>query len=316
MARRSRTAGVPRASLACLDTNCANEPVPPQRSRSAATVAGSATTSLARSGSRCAIRFCQNTGGRRGLTCDSTSDQRTRRSPPRSRGSQATRAAVTTVSGGVVASDRASPGLSRGSTADGRRSPSPSHRVTSARSTWLAGPASRISAASPSPGPSPAADCAGRGPPMLGSFPHPTSCTHILAHPGDRGHPWLGKGFPGNTFRIFTYGDVPLIMGGSRIAAAAVARGRWPMAMPSTDADELAKFGYKQELDRSLGCFLVRPPGSATRMAGITSQASTKTRSNKLYLPAQILPTTATTPSMLFLCSFGTGTVWTRGRDT
>ena len=30
------------------------------------------------------------------------------------------------------------------------------------------------------------------------------------------------------------------------------------MAMPSADADELAKFGYKQELDRSLGCFLVR----------------------------------------------------------
>jgi hypothetical protein len=90
---------------------------------------------------------------------------------------------------------------------------------------------------------------------MLGSFPHPTSCTHILAHPGGRGHPWLGKGFPGNPFRIFTYGDVPLIMGGSRVAAAAVARGRWPMAMPSTDSDELAKFGYKQELDRSLGLF-------------------------------------------------------------
>ena len=27
------------------------------------------------------------------------------------------------------------------------------------------------------------------------------------------------------------------------------------MAMPTTDADELAKFGYKQELDRSLGLF-------------------------------------------------------------
>ena len=27
------------------------------------------------------------------------------------------------------------------------------------------------------------------------------------------------------------------------------------MAMPSTDTDELAKFGYKQELDRSLGLF-------------------------------------------------------------
>ena len=27
------------------------------------------------------------------------------------------------------------------------------------------------------------------------------------------------------------------------------------MAVPSTDADELAKFGYKQELDRSLGLF-------------------------------------------------------------
>jgi hypothetical protein len=25
------------------------------------------------------------------------------------------------------------------------------------------------------------------------------------------------------------------------------------MAMPSSDTDELAKFGYKQELDRSLG---------------------------------------------------------------
>jgi hypothetical protein len=27
------------------------------------------------------------------------------------------------------------------------------------------------------------------------------------------------------------------------------------MAMPSTDSDELAEFGYKQELDRSLGLF-------------------------------------------------------------
>src|ERR1700748_505086 len=27
------------------------------------------------------------------------------------------------------------------------------------------------------------------------------------------------------------------------------------MAMPSTDSDELAQFGYKQELDRSLGLF-------------------------------------------------------------
>jgi hypothetical protein len=27
------------------------------------------------------------------------------------------------------------------------------------------------------------------------------------------------------------------------------------MGMPSTDNDELAKFGYKQELDRSLGLF-------------------------------------------------------------
>ena len=33
-------------------------------------------------------------------------------------------------------------------------------------------------------------------------------------------------------------------------------RGRRAMAMPSTDVDELAKFGYKQELDRSLGLFL------------------------------------------------------------
>ncbi len=27
------------------------------------------------------------------------------------------------------------------------------------------------------------------------------------------------------------------------------------MAMPDSDVDELAKFGYKQELDRSLGLF-------------------------------------------------------------
>jgi hypothetical protein len=27
------------------------------------------------------------------------------------------------------------------------------------------------------------------------------------------------------------------------------------MAMPSTDADDLARFGYKQELNRSLGLF-------------------------------------------------------------
>ncbi len=27
------------------------------------------------------------------------------------------------------------------------------------------------------------------------------------------------------------------------------------MAMPTADSDELARFGYKQELDRSLGLF-------------------------------------------------------------
>src|SRR4249920_1065323 len=32
-------------------------------------------------------------------------------------------------------------------------------------------------------------------------------------------------------------------------------QGWWPMARPSTDTDELAKFGYKQELNRSLGLF-------------------------------------------------------------
>src|SRR6202162_1236379 len=35
----------------------------------------------------------------------------------------------------------------------------------------------------------------------------------------------------------------------------ALNRRRRTMAMPSTDTDELAKFGYKQELDRSLGLF-------------------------------------------------------------
>src|ERR1700752_1095927 len=46
----------------------------------------------------------------------------------------------------------------------------------------------------------------------------------------------------------FTWGDVRFTMmssGGRRPA----------MATPSTDVDELAKFGYKQELDRSLGLF-------------------------------------------------------------
>src|SRR5215468_4527075 len=47
---------------------------------------------------------------------------------------------------------------------------------------------------------------------------------------------------------------IPLIMG-TRAVVTALARGGGPMAMPSTDSDELAKFGYKQELDRSLGLF-------------------------------------------------------------
>src|SRR5690242_3022315 len=46
----------------------------------------------------------------------------------------------------------------------------------------------------------------------------------------------------------FTWGDVrsTMISSGSRRPA---------MAMPNSDVDELAKFGYKQELDRSLGMF-------------------------------------------------------------
>src|SRR5215475_6129329 len=52
----------------------------------------------------------------------------------------------------------------------------------------------------------------------------------------------------------FTCVHIPLIMG-TRAVVTALARGGGPMAMPSTDSDELAKFGYKQELDRSLGLF-------------------------------------------------------------
>ena len=36
------------------------------------------------------------------------------------------------------------------------------------------------------------------------------------------------------------------------------------MAMPSADTDELAGFGYKQELDRSLGLFSSFAADSAT----------------------------------------------------
>src|SRR5271166_5865805 len=39
------------------------------------------------------------------------------------------------------------------------------------------------------------------------------------------------------------------------MSSPALDRRRRAMAMPSTDTDELAKFGYKQELDRSLGLF-------------------------------------------------------------
>src|SRR5580700_4235001 len=42
-----------------------------------------------------------------------------------------------------------------------------------------------------------------------------------------------------------------VIAGGRRGARAR----RQNMAMPGADSDELAKFGYKQELDRSLGLF-------------------------------------------------------------
>src|ERR1700689_3246880 len=53
----------------------------------------------------------------------------------------------------------------------------------------------------------------------------------------------------------FTWGYERLIMmviaGGRRGARAR----RQTMAMPGADSDELAKFGYKQELDRSLGLF-------------------------------------------------------------
>ena len=40
------------------------------------------------------------------------------------------------------------------------------------------------------------------------------------------------------------------------------------MAMPSSDADELAKFGYKQELDRSLGLFSSFAAGFSYRRYG------------------------------------------------
>src|SRR5580658_6760274 len=53
----------------------------------------------------------------------------------------------------------------------------------------------------------------------------------------------------------FTWSYERLIMrviaGGRRGARAR----RQNMAMPGADTDELAKFGYKQELDRSLGLF-------------------------------------------------------------
>ena len=100
---------------------------------------------------------------------------------PRSRGSQATRAAVTTVSGGVSASDSASRGPSRGMTTDGRSPASRSHRVTSARSVSLAVSASTMSGAW-SGGP-PTGSCAARRP----SIPAPSVQDH---HP----RPFRGRG--------------------------------------------------------------------------------------------------------------------------
>ena len=49
----------------------------------------------------------------------------------------------------------------------------------------------------------------------------------------------------------FTWGDVR-----STIFSEEYSGGRGAaIAMPNSDVDELAKFGYKQELDRSLGMF-------------------------------------------------------------
>src|ERR1700751_2393639 len=49
--------------------------------------------------------------------------------------------------------------------------------------------------------------------------------------------------------------SVPFTCGGCRFTMMSSGGRRPAMAPPSTDVDELAKFGYKQELDRSLGLF-------------------------------------------------------------
>ncbi len=51
------------------------------------------------------------------------------------------------------------------------------------------------------------------------------------------------------------------------------------MATPSTDVDELAKFGYKQELDRSLGLFSSFAAGFSyiSIMTGCSSCSSSAT---------------------------------------
>ena len=54
-----------RARAACCATKSASDPVPSQRPVSSVTVAGAASTTWARSGSRCSANFCIGPGGRR-----------------------------------------------------------------------------------------------------------------------------------------------------------------------------------------------------------------------------------------------------------
>ena len=116
------------ASSAWCVTKSDRVPAPFQRPASSATVAGSATTTRARSGSRRRAAACNGAGGRRGRD-GAAADHRQRRRPGSAsasgwRGVQATRTAVTTVWGSASASGPASASPRSGSTVAGR-SPTP-----------------------------------------------------------------------------------------------------------------------------------------------------------------------------------------------
>ena len=141
-----------RASAAWWATKSASVPVPSHRPVSSATVAGSASTTRARSGSRCSTVLCSAPGGRR-RSDGTAAAHRPRRRPPSSwpagrRGTHATRTAVTTVSGSASVSGPASAFPCSGRTVAGRSPTSVSALWTSRRSVSLDASTSTIRGAS------------------------------------------------------------------------------------------------------------------------------------------------------------------------